>query len=408
MSSLNLSPAQARKLALLSQGVHRSFGSGANGVAKAIEELSYIQIDTISVVERAHHHTLFNRVAAYKHTHLDLLQQKGRIFEYWSHAAAYLPMNDYRFSLPRKKQYLDGERHWRKHDQNMSAKVLERIRQEGPLQARDFERVKGKAAGKNQGWWDWKPAKVALEQLFMEGRLMISKRVGFQKVYDLSERVIPQGIDTSFPSQDEYNRHLIDRYLTANGLAMPAHIAYLRKGMKPAIVELCQQMREKGELVEVQVGQNRYYAGANFTQILNQRLTKSKLKILSPFDNLLIQRQRTLELFGFDYQIECYVPAPKRKFGYFSLPLLLGRDFVGRMDAKIDRKTKILHIKNLNLETTEIDTFIGAALPAIREFLKFHSGETIVVAKISDQTGKLSKVQKNTIKQQLETVNLTG
>lgn len=379
----SLSLAQARKVVLLSQNVHNQglSGGGEKAVLKAVEQLGYIQIDTISVVERAHHHTLWNRVKTYQPAQLASLVDQKKVFEYWSHAAAYLPMRDYRYSLPRKHAIACGEKHWHQKDLKITQMVLQRITQQGPLQAKDFQhsgRVKG------SGWWDWKPAKRALEQLFMEGDLMVVKRRGFQKVYDLTERVLPAGLDTSMPNTDEVCDHLIIRFLTANGLGSPAQIAYLRRGMKPLIQKRCCEMLENGQLIQLTVNQRDYFALPEIEHDLTRRLSRSAVKILSPFDNLLIQRKRTYELFGFDYQIECYLPAKKRQYGYFSLPLLWGQSFAGRLDAKIDRKTGVLNVLNLNLETSKPVPFCRALAPVLATFLAFNHGREINLLNVSD------------------------
>jgi len=379
--SIEISPIQARKLALLSQGIHRendlglSPTSALSATLKAIEKLGYVQIDTISVVERAHHHTLWSRTNHYAPEQLHELQLSGEVYEYWSHAAAYLPMRDFRFSLPRKQFFKDQDKHWHKKDPKLAQHVLQRITSDGPLQAKDFEH---KRNTDNSGWWDWKPAKRALEQLFMEGELMVAERRGFQKVYDLTERVLPSGIDTSVPNKQEHSQHLIRNYLRANGIGTPAQISYLLKGIKANITQQCNNMLENGELIMVQVKQQCYYALPNIEKLLATPLSRNKVKILSPFDNVLIQRKRTLELFDFDYQIECYVPAAKRQYGYFCLPLLWGHNFAGRMDAKIDRRTSILHILNLHLETDRPNEFKRALEPALEKFLAFNHGREIV------------------------------
>ena len=163
----------------------------------------------------------------------------------------------------------------------------------------------------------------------MEGELMIAKRQGFQKVYDLTERVLPDKADTRMPSPREYHQHLIDNYLRSNGVGTPAEIAYLRKGLKPAIDKLCKELLEDGHLERVAINKQNYYLLAGQDQLLKTSLSRSKVKILSPFDNLLIQRKRTKQLFNFDYLIECYVPAEKRQYGYFCLPLLWGQNSKG-------------------------------------------------------------------------------
>ena len=378
---IHLSPRQARKLVLLSQGIYKDakLGKGKNAALKAIEKLGYIQIDTISVVERAHHHTLWNRVNGYQNKFLNKLQEDKKVFEYWSHAAAYLPMRDFRFSLPRKHAIASGEKHWYEVEEKLMSSVLDRVRIDGPLQSKDFEHTrKGEA-----GWWEWKPAKRALEQLFMRGDLMIAKRQGFQKVYDLPERVLPSSTNTTMPSKEEFYNHLVNSYLAANGVGKPQQIGYLRKGLAAELQIHCQNMVEDGRLLEVAIQKQAYYAPVDFEQTMSQSLSRNKVRILSPFDNLLIQRKRTKDLFNFDYLIECYVPAAKRKFGYFCLPILWGHQFAGRMDAKIERKTGLLRILNLYVETPKSEEFLVALMKELDAFLDFNKGKELKIEQIS-------------------------
>jgi uncharacterized protein YcaQ len=400
-SPLELTEKQIRKLALVSQGLHKpnAFGKGIKGANASVKHLSYIQIDSISVIQRAHHHCLWSRVDNYQPDFIEQLVAQKQIFEYWSHAAAYLPMQDYRFSLPKKRAISAGEKHWRDNNPIAEKRVLKRIQEEGPLKAKDFEHDPLK---KGAGWWDWKPDKVALEQLFIEGKLMIVERQGFQKVYDLTERVLPAGIDTTTPSENEFEQHLINRYLRAHGVATAQQISYLRKGLKGSIGRTCQEMLENNELQQVKQGKQIYYALPDATELLKQSVSRKKVSILSPFDNAVIQRKRLSEIFGFEYQIECYVPPGKRKYGYFSLPLLWGAEFVGRMDAKIDRKTHILHIQNLHLETLNVDGFIEVLTPALKSFMRFNNAKALLLHKVtSNQT--LSRNQEADCKLRLQT-----
>ena len=376
MNSLSIE--QARKLVLVSQGMHQEheFGQGRTGLNKAIERLSYIQIDTISVVERAHHHTLWNRLKSYSPELLDTALKHRDVFEYWSHAAAYLPMNDFRFSLIKKRAYLNGESHWYQKDAKQMRYVLDRIGAEGELQAKDFDQPRRDSG---HAWGGHKPAKMALEQLFMQGELMVSRRNGFQKVFDLRERVLPEGIDQSLPNELEYYDYLIMRFLEANGMGTAAEIAYLRKGLNPKIQARCQSLVEDQRLEAVEVVGKLYFAPVDFEEKLKQRLSRSKVKILSPFDNLLIQRQRMRDLFDFDYQIECYVTAKKRKYGYFVLPILGGQEFIGRMDAKIDRKTKLLTVSKLFFETDKHQAHQPELDKALANFLSFNQGNSVQV-----------------------------
>ncbi len=373
---------QARRLVLASQGLHRQgdFGKGLNAVTAVAQRLSYVQIDTISVVQRAHHHTLWNRARSYQPDLLDAAVEQRQLFEYWSHAAAYLPMADYRFSLPRKHAIASGQRHWYDKDPHQAKFVLDRVRAEGPLQASDFKQAR---SIKRTGWGDLKPSKLALEQLFMEGELMIRRRNGFQKVFDLAERVIPDGIDTSTPTAVDYYDHLIFRYLNANGLGTPAEIAYLRKGLKPLIARRCLDLAENGELQIVIVGRAEYFVRSAALARLRQKQSRTAVKILSPFDNLVIQRSRMRDLFDFDYQIECYVPPAKRKYGYFALPILAGQDFIGRVDAKVDRKAGLLTLNNVALQIENFDDYQPALTSALHAFMSFNGASSLRVSHAS-------------------------
>jgi len=379
----SLSKQEARKLILLSQKLPpiKKSGSAIEATLSAIENLGYVQIDTISVIQRAHHHTLWNRNPRYLNSHLEQLVAGKQVFEYWSHAAAYLPMCDYRYSLPRKMAIASGEqKHWYDRDEKMTKSVLKRIETEGPLMAKDFE-----YAGKKKMDWASKPAKRALEYLFMQGDLMISSRVNFHKVYDLTEMVLPQGINTSIPSQEEHTRFLITRYLEANGLGQVAEMSYLLKNTKPLVLETLKEMLVVGEVLEVKVKDTNYFVLPTSLELLNKPLSRNKLKILSPFDNLLIQRKRMQALFDFDYQIECYVPEAKRKYGYFSLPILWDGKLLARMDCKADRKTSILHINNLVLEPklSNIEAFSVALIKEMKNFMQFNECTQLYLHKTS-------------------------
>lgn len=357
---------------MLSQKVppSKQGGPAIAATLSAIEHLGYIQIDTISVVQRAHHQTLWSRNPRYQASQLDQLVADRQVFEYWSHAAAYLPFCDYRFSLPRKHALASGEQdHWFERDDRLIKQVLKRIADEGPLMAKDFEH-----SGKRTGDWKTKPAKRALEYLFMQGDLMVPRRVNFHKVYDLTERVLPEGTDTSLPAPEEYARFLITRYLRANGLGQPAEIAYLLNGIKPLVSVTLEDMRSSGELLEIAVDDQRYYALPASLELLGKPLARSNLKILSPFDNLVIQRKRIKALFGFDYLIECYVPEAKRQYGYFSLPILWDGKLVARMDCKTAKNESLLHIHHLALEPLKLktDSFLPALRKELKSFMQFN------------------------------------
>ena len=372
--------ARLRRIALAAQGLTKTkpFGSGKTGAIKAINHIGYVQLDTISVVERAHNHVLNSRIPNFKPEMTNQLLVNGDIFEYWSHAAALLPIADYRFSLPYKNAIKNGKTHWYKNpDKQMMAELLARVREEGPLRARDVECV----ASNKAGWWDWKPAKKALEQLYMQGDLMVNSRQGFQKSYDLKERVLPSHINTQMPTIEEFAEHLIEQQLRCQGLVSLEGITYLRRNaeLRHAVKRRLDIQVSQGDLLQVQVPSNDIYLVK--TNVLEQPMPRitDRLYILSPFDNCVIQRKRLKALFDFDYQIECYVPEAKRQYGYFTLPLLFRDQFIGRMDCKVHRSDKVLEIKSLHFEKHGCDTesLAQAFAESIQQFCSFQQSESV-------------------------------
>ena len=374
-----------RRLALAAQGLLQTkpYGSRLAGARKAIQHLGYVQIDTISVVERAHHHVLSSRVPGFESAMTNQMLLDGDVFEYWTHAAAFIPMADFRFSLPYKHAIKSGQVHWFKTpDKNLMAELLARIKSDGPLRSRDLEAN----TKKREGWWDWKPAKKALEQLYMQGDLMVSNREGFQKVYDLTERVLSHHVNTFMPSTEEFAAHMIDQQLRCHGLVSLKGISYLRRdtALRKAVSALVNKGVAQGSLEQIQLATGEVFIAE--TGVLEKPLPRlnKRILILSPFDNAVIQRDRLRSLFQYDYQIECYVPEVKRKYGYFSLPLLYGDEFIGRMDCKAHRKESHLEIKFLHFEEHNGDEekVISAFVEAIAQFCRFQKCDVVSLTKV--------------------------
>lgn len=371
---------QAQLMSLAAQGLLKTnFGKGKKGTLNAIEHLGYVQIDTLAVVARAHHHTLWTRVTDYKESHLNELLEKDRsIFEYWSHAASYLPMSDFRFSLPRKHEYASGASHWFKQDKKVNNYVLDRIKAEGALQSKDFEFKRNGSSN----WFEWKPAKMALEQLFMEGKLMIAKRQGFQKVYDLTERILPTGVNTKFPSEKEQAEYLIKKAIQANGIVEEKEIAYLRSSSREMVSKSLKQLVKNGELVETGIENRKgnYFTSQSLIDASTKLKGTEQIHIFSPFDNAVIQRKRVQQLFDFDYIIECYLPEPKRTYGYFCLPIMYNGRLVGRFDPKADRATKTFYVKQMHFEKGFKPTtaFKKAFKEKLNSFAAFNGCEKVV------------------------------
>jgi uncharacterized protein YcaQ len=370
---------QARELFVEKQLlIETKLPKGKAGTYKVIDQLGYVQIDTISVIERSHHLVLYTRNPNYQQSHLHNLQAKDKkIFEYWAHAASFVPMKDYRYYLPRMKQkhvYGSWIHNWIEKNRAVLKMVRRRIEKEGALSASDFEDEPNRKRGP---WWDWKPAKMALEILFWQGILMVKERRSFQRVYDLTERVLPKGLDITKPSDKEEKQFFIKRALqaigVANGYDIRNYIA-IKKDLTPYLKSF--EKTEEIQQVEIEGVKNPYYILTKDLARLNKEKIDlgEKVHLLSPFDNLIILRNRTKALFDFDYSLECYVPKHKRKYGYFSLPILWQGKLVGLIDPKADRTNETFLVQNIHLLDHRINykRFGPAFVLALNYFAKFH------------------------------------
>lgn len=382
MSIPHLSLQDARHLQLAAQGLltpRRARATPADLLA-CIRRMALLQIDTISVVARSPYLVLFSRLGHYDPRWLEQLLADGDLFEYWAHEACFVPREDYRLL---RHRMLDPaamgwkfSAQWLKTHGGEIAQIVERIRQDGPVRAADFER-KG---DKGNGWWDWKPEKRHLEVLFTAGQLMVRERRNFQRVYDLAERVMPEWNDErDLPSPDLARRDMVRASCRALGLVKTGWVAdyyRLKRGKYDALLH---QLADEGELLPVRVEgwQHGAFVHASLADELARAqagsLKASHTAVLSPFDPLVWDRKRASELFGFDYRIECYTPAPKRQYGYFVLPLLHRGKLVGRMDAKAHRKEGVFEVKSLYLEdgvrvTRTLAQDLGKAIQKLAEW----------------------------------------
>lgn len=383
MGELALS--QLRFLTLESQGLTKPypFGKGKDAVLKTVEHLGYLQIDTLSIVERAHHHTLWTRIPDYQTAYLDELVEERKVFEYWFHAASYLPMKDFRFVLPQMLNVKQSETHYYNADPKVMKYVLDTIRAEGPKKARDFENETKRAGS----WWSWKPTKIALERLFLQGDLMISRRNGMQKTYDLTENVLPKSINTTTPTDLEFVEYLVKTYLNAYGFTTVKQITHLKTGelIRRNVDKVLKSMLQARTIQLINI-ENRPPVFV-YKDLLEKSLnrTASSIRLLSPFDNSIIHRDRVKQFFDFDYKIECYTPKEKRQFGYFCLPILFGDTFIGRVDCKAHRKEKEFELIHLHIENTKIDIelWINPFLELVKNFATFNNCENLKLTKVS-------------------------
>lgn len=362
-----------QQLALSQQGLEAqsAFGSGLDGTLRAIAHLGYVQIDTLSVIERAHHHVLWNRVPGYAPEHLNQLCAKGQIFEYWFHAAAYLPMRDYRFALPRMQSFRRGESpYFKSVEPSLMAEILARVRGEGELRSRDLK-------DRSQGaWWNQGPGRRALDKLFMQGDVMIRERKGMEKVYVLPEQLLPADTDLSEPSAQEMADHLLGQALRAHGVVTWAQLVHLRTGkaLRAAMRELLDAQIAAAQLISLtDSAQPDTYLQPSALAPTSRRKPADKVQLLSPFDNAVIHRDRLQQLFGFNYRLESYTPAAKRIYGYFCLPILWRGRFVGRVDCKANRSAGQLVVLSLHLESgikadTQFSEQLTQALQQLAQF----------------------------------------
>ncbi len=330
--------------------------SGAD-LAGLIDRIGFVQVDSINTVERAHHMILFARRASYRPTSLPpLLERDRRLFEHWTHDASILPVGlfpfwQHRFARDAERLRNNWRRWFREGYEAKFDDILNRIAAEGPVTSSDVG--EGEARGKG-GWWDWHPSKTALEWLWRTGQLQICRRDGFQKVYDLTERVIPEIHRAPCPPHDQVVDWACRSALDRLGFATPGEICAYWDAITPQEArDWCKAELTAGRLIEVAVegadGSHRrsFAARGVLARAADLGEPPARLRVLSPFDPALRDRNRAQRLFGFHYRIEVFVPEAQRRFGYYVFPLLEGARIVGRIDMKARRGADILQVRAL-------------------------------------------------------------
>lgn len=355
---MELSHTAAQALMLAAQGLDRRPPRVATkaDVLAAIRRMHVLQIDTIHVVARSPYLVLWSRLGAYPQHWLTDLLAEGALFEYWAHEACFVPIED--FGLYRQRM-LDAAtmgwryaREWAEQNRDAIERVLTHVRHHGAVRSADFERTDGQAGG----WWEWKPEKRALESLFTAGELMVARRHHFQRIYDLRERVLPDWDDARMPPSDQVRRALALNAVRALGITTAAWLADYFRTPKRATAPLPAMLAAEGQLVAARVEgwqQPAYIHPDNLAlaeAAASGALVPELTTLLSPFDPLVWDRARALAMFNFDYRIECYTPAPKRRYGYFTLPILRRGQLIGRLDPKAHRKEGRFEVKALHLE----------------------------------------------------------
>lgn len=357
----------ARRLFLQRQGLceqpYRKIGD--SDLLSLIDKLGFVQVDSIQTVERAHHMILFARNQTYRHKQLRrLIEKDAALFENWTHDASVIPSRF--FPYWKRRFAVRGEtlrQRWGKtrrgNFESEVETVLRHIRENGPALARDLGNEDPKTAKGSSGWWDWHPSKTALEYLWHSGQLAVTARSGFQKVYDLTERVIPDEHRSAEPTAAETVDWACRAALDRLGLATSGEIAAFWDLVSAEEAKAWCLARKGGELEEVLVENARTkgngrprtaYCWAATDPLKDLPEVPKRLRVLSPFDPLIRDRKRIERLFGFHYRIEVFVPAAKRRYGYYVFPLLEGERLIGRIDMKHERDSGLLRVKGLWLE----------------------------------------------------------
>jgi uncharacterized protein YcaQ len=325
---------------------------------KLVERIGFVQLDSINVVERAQHLTLGSRLDNYRHEHFtSLLETERSLFEHWTHDASAIPVKWYMHWKPRferEKVRIRQNTWWNERMGENADKIIDEVRErivrEGPLRSQEFEHDR---RGESSAWWGWKPQKAALEFLWRTGELMVARRHNFQKVYDLTERVMPAVQSGPHPSEREHIEWACQTALERLAVATPREIAEFWDAINIAQASAwCAEALAEGRinrvLVESKEGSKpkQGFAVLDWKQ-RSERLQAppARMRLLSPFDPVLRDRRRALRLFGFDYRFEAFVPEAKRQYGYYVLPILEGDQLVGRLDPKFERSESLLKIR---------------------------------------------------------------
>jgi uncharacterized protein YcaQ len=379
----------ARHLLLAVQGLLHppTHPADQDAVLAGIRRMGILQIDTINIVARSPYLVLFSRLGAYEMRWLDDLLASGALFEYWAHAACFIPIEDYplyrsRMELLDRKQYSPE---WRERNAAVIQKVIDAVHGNGPVRSSDFERTDGQKGS----WWNWKEEKRILEYLHTSGELMIARRDKFQRVYDLRQRVLPDWDDSQALPLEEASDLLTERAVRHLGAAPARWVHDYFRLPKLGMAQRLERLADAGRLVRLTMQHSPdpwYLHPENLSLLewaLGSEITPTYTTLLSPFDPLIWDRERTRVLFDFDYSIECYLPESKRRYGYFSLPILHEGALVGRLDAKAHRKEGQFEVRAIYTEPAVSlnPDLLAAVAAAIQRCAAWHKTPEVVFRK---------------------------
>ena len=381
----SLSLQTARHLHLSAQGLLRPLGRRAHfaDLYACVRQMSLLQIDTINVVARSPYLVLFSRLGAYPANWLEETLASGALFEYWAHEACFIPAEDYpllrhRMLEPQRLGWKYSAQWVADHQQEI-AELLAHIAANGPVRAADFTNDKQT----KPGWWAWKPHKRHLENLFSAGELMVVERRNFQRVYDLQRRVMPDWVDAHHAlSEDDAVLAMLSHSARSLGIFRVSWLADYYRLKRAPLKTWLHAAAERGEIIPVEVEQlGEMWLHHSLITQLEHPLAATHTALLSPFDPVVWDRRRALDLFNFDYRIECYTPAEKRKYGYFVLPVLHRGALKARLDAKMNRQTQQLAIRAfwLEVDTHISKSFIADVYKAINRFAAWQGAREVVI-----------------------------
>jgi uncharacterized protein YcaQ len=342
---------EARRIWLRAQRLDTPapFGEGPGATAAAVEHLGYVQIDTINVIERCHHHILFSRIPAYRRADLRQAQSVDKsVFEYWTHALSYVPSRDFRYFMPLMREHRREGHKWFASVKPADTRKVMRLIKAGPLTIRDIE--DDVLVDKEHLWQSRKPSKRALQLAFYTGALTVSERNGMLKTYELMTRHFGWDKPPKPASAGEVAAYLLDRSLRSQGVVSLDSICHLDAPSKPAVRRAIEARVRKKELLPVAIdgaGRQEHWARPEVLEGVGEGASPL-VHILSPFDPLIIQRKRSELIFGYGHKFEAYVPKAKRVFGYFALPVLVDDEIVAALDLKTDRQNRKLLMQKWN------------------------------------------------------------
>lgn len=389
-----LSLSAARHLHLAAQGLLKKPRRRAQpaDILSTVQRMSLLQIDTINIVARSPYLVLFSRLGSYPSQWLDESLSKGELMEYWAHEACFLPRSD--FALVRHRMLAPEKMGWKYRQAWMLEHAAEieqliaHIQENGPVRSADFEHPRKGTSG----WWEWKPHKRHLEGLFTSGKVMVIERRNFQRVYDLTHRVMPHWDDErDLLSREAAEAIMLENSARSLGIFRSQWLADYYRLRQPALKPLLEMWQQEQRIIPVMVetlGEMWLHEELLplLPQALEGKLQATHSTVLSPFDPVVWDRKRAEQLFGFSYRLECYTPAPKRQYGYFVLPLLHKGQLVGRMDAKMHRKTGTLEIIALYLEEgVRVTAALEKGLTlAISEFARWQGAHDVTLGRVPD------------------------